>query len=463
MEYKIIDVSKHQGKIDWQKVKASGIYGAILRCSYGTDTSKQQYFKTNADACTKLNIPFGIYLYSCATTLADVKKQANLAIKLAKPYKLSLPIYFDSEMKGTENISQQATQTFCSMIKNAGYEAGIYCNNSWFNSFIKKTNYSVWIARYGGKKPSISQSYDGWQYTSTGKVNGISGNVDMSIFSKIFEKKEDSKVSIIFGSARSSETGGINGNKGDQKNGAEVSAQSYYLHSKGWYVLRAKNQTYRTKIAKAMKDACANNNIGYGQTDRLSAWTQASKVGYDTSRITNKCNVDCSELVRICIRYGTGKDVGDIYTGNLKSALLNSGLFEDVTSSVTLSNGNGLYNGDILVTKTKGHTGIIVSGGKGSTTVSNTTTSSSASIVKATGSADKYNAKYSKTYKTTSNLYMRNDGRKSALAMTIIPKGTACRNYGYYDVDENGAIWLYVSTTVDGKTYEGFCSKKYLV
>ena len=462
MEYKVIDVSKHQGKIDWEKVKASGIYGAILRCSYGTDVSKQQYFKTNADACTKLNIPFGIYLYSCATTLTDVKKQATLAINLAKPYKLSLPIYFDSEMKGTEGISLKATQTFCSMIKNAGYEAGVYCSNSWFNSFIKNTKYSIWIARYGGKKPSISQSYDGWQYTSTGKVSGINGNVDISIFYKTFEKKEDSNMSIIFGSARSSETGGINGVKGDQKNGAEVSTQNYYLHSKGWYVLRAKNQTHRTKIAKAMKDACANDNIGYGQSDRLSAWNQASKVGYDTSKIGNKCNVDCSELVRICVRYGTGKDVGDIYTGNLKSSLLSSGLFDDVTSSVNANNGSGLYNGDILVTKTKGHTGVIVSGGKG-TSVSSTATNTTSSVVKATGSAAKRDVKYSKTYTTTANLYMRNDGDKSALAMTILPKGTSCKNYGYYDVEKNGTVWLYVSAVVDGKTYEGFCSKKYLV
>ncbi len=260
-------------------------------------------------------------------------------------------------------------------------------------------------------------------------------------------------MSIIFGSARSSETGGINGTKGDQNGGKEVSTQTYYNHSKGWYVLRANNSDTRAKLAKAMQSACDNNKIGYGQSDRLSAWTEAGKVGYDMSKISNACNVDCSELVRCCVRYATGKDIGDIYTGNEKSVLLNTGLFTDVTNKVTASTGAGLYNGDILVTKTKGHTGIIVSGGGTSASSSSSGTSTKVAT------ADYKDSSLAGTYTVynCNKLNMRADAGTQASVITVLSAGEKVKNYGYYS-KSGDTKWFYVAY---GKLV-GFVSSKYL-
>lgn len=440
----VIDVSKWQGEIDWAKVKCDA---AIIRIGVGTSDAKESYWKKNIEGCIKNNIPFGVYLYSKATSEAEAKKEANFALSQVKGYTLEYPIFFDSEEKGTEKYAKTCSDAFCKVITDAGYSAGVYCSESWFNSYIKSTIYAPWIAKYSSKTPSIGQEMIAWQYTSKRSVSGISGNVDISHW-----YGEEKKMSIVFGSARSSETGGVNGTKGDQNNGKEVSTQSYYNHSKGWYVLRANDSEVRTKLASAMKDACNNNNIGYGQADRLTCWKAAGKVSYAMSKIATAVNVDCSELVRCCVRYATGKDIGDIYTGNEKSVLLKTGLFTDVTSKVTASTGSGLLAGDILVTKTKGHTGIIVETG------SSESNSSSTKIA----SADKLDKTLTGTY-TVSNcnkLNMRADAGIQASVIATLSKGDTVKCYGYYSISGD-TKWLYVAITQNSKI-TGFVSSKYL-
>jgi hypothetical protein len=159
-------------------------------------------------------------------------------------------------------------------------------------------------------------------------------------------------MGLIFGSARSDEHGhAVGGAAGDQT-GREVSTQAFYVHSKGWHVIRPKSAEVASKIAKLMLDACNNNNIGYDQYQRTGVITH----GIHTK---TKTEADCSALVRACVKEATGKDPGDFYTGNEVEVLEKTGLFEPVKS---YTSGMTLYNGDILVTKTKGHTGIIVSG-----------------------------------------------------------------------------------------------------
>lgn len=162
---------------------------------------------------------------------------------------------------------------------------------------------------------------------------------------------------LIIGSARHDENGKYCGGQNGDQDGTEVSTQSYYMHSKGWYVIRAKSATHADKLASAMLEACNNNNIGYDQNDR-DLVLKVKKYG-SLAAIKTKCDTDCSDLVRACVYQATGKDTGDFYTATEPKALIATGLFEDaksVTSSTTL------YNGDILVTKTKGHTVIVVSG-----------------------------------------------------------------------------------------------------
>lgn len=165
-------------------------------------------------------------------------------------------------------------------------------------------------------------------------------------------------MGIVFGSARIDENGNISGGSAGDQSGREVSTQAYYMHAQGWYCLRPKNVDVANKIATAMQQACDNNNIGYDQNQRNTVMTQLKAYG-SLAAIKTKCEADCSSLVRACIYQATGKDVGDIYTGNLASALENSGLFE---SRFSVSSESQLYNGDVLVTKTKGHTVVVVSG-----------------------------------------------------------------------------------------------------
>ena len=160
-------------------------------------------------------------------------------------------------------------------------------------------------------------------------------------------------MAVIIGSARSDEYGHITGGAaGDQKGGAEVSTQNFYVHSKGWYVVRAKSDTHANKIAERMRAACANNNIGYDQTGRLGVINN----GIDTK---TKTECDCSSLVRACVKEATGKDPGNFVTSNEVSMLQSTGLF---MPTKTYYSGMTLYTGDILVTKTKGHTVIVTSG-----------------------------------------------------------------------------------------------------
>lgn len=186
-------------------------------------------------------------------------------------------------------------------------------------------------------------------------------------------------MGLIVGSARIDENGNLkNGKAGDQTR-KEVSTQAYYTHKKGWYVLRAKSVAHANALATAMKQACDNNKIGYDQNERNGVITQLKKYG-SLDKIATATECDCSSLVRACIIQATGKDVGNITTANEASVLEASGLFE-AKKSVT---GEGmLYNGDILVTKTKGHTVIVVSGRARSTaTTSNTSTATKSYLSK---------------------------------------------------------------------------------
>ena len=161
----------------------------------------------------------------------------------------------------------------------------------------------------------------------------------------------------IIGSARIDERGKATGGKaGDQKQKStpdykgEVSMQNFYVSSKGWYILRAKSPDIAANIALAMTIACNNPNIGYNQARRLDIIKDGTHSAKPTS-------CDCSSLVRQCVRE-SGIEVGNFTTANEASVLVATGQFE----KLTYKTGTTLYLGDILVTKTKGHTVIVTSG-----------------------------------------------------------------------------------------------------
>lgn len=164
---------------------------------------------------------------------------------------------------------------------------------------------------------------------------------------------------MIIGNAVHDENGGArNGKPGDQLQAStddykgEVKLQNFYMNKKGWNILRFKKERYASIAAKLMKIACSNKHIGYSQSDRYGIINK----GIDTKEDTN---CDCSSLVREVIQETTGKNIPDFSTENEVKVLQNTGLFEH---TIEYKAGTTLYDGDIIVTKTKGHTAIVVEG-----------------------------------------------------------------------------------------------------
>lgn len=167
-------------------------------------------------------------------------------------------------------------------------------------------------------------------------------------------------MKIIIGSARISENGTIDGARGDQT-GYEVATEEYYKHKYDWDALRCIDPNKALMMSYDMASACNNPCFGYSQNDRYSGLYEAKRVGYDNAKVKTKCNVDCSELVRICLAYA-GYMVDDFYTATEYDIIMSTGAFEDVTDQFDHNTGEGLCSGDILVTKKKGHTVIVTEG-----------------------------------------------------------------------------------------------------
>ena len=205
MELKGIDISEWQGKLslaDFQKIKASGIAFAIIRCGYSSySKSKGKYidrfFENNYKLSKEVGLPVGVYYYSCATNIDEAKSEANFVLSIIKGKKFEYPIAIDTEDNHNINnssyspVSQASIgkikltpiiKTFCDILEKNNYYVSIYASTSWFKDKLilsDLVNYDKWIAQWS-KTVSFSEKYGMWQYSSSGKVNGISGNVDLN-------------------------------------------------------------------------------------------------------------------------------------------------------------------------------------------------------------------------------------------------------------------------------------------
>ena len=191
-----IDVSKYQGNIDWNAVAADGITFAIIRVGYRGYGSgalvEDSTFRKNIQGATAAGLRVGVYFYSQAVNEAEAVEEASMVLSLCQGYGLPLGVYYDTEKvagdTGRADGISAAQRTanavaFCETIRNAGYAAGVYSYASWFYNSLNFANiskYRIWIAQYRDTL-DFNYHYDIWQYTSTGKVNGVSGGVDMNI------------------------------------------------------------------------------------------------------------------------------------------------------------------------------------------------------------------------------------------------------------------------------------------
>lgn len=349
-----IDISYHQGNIDFDKVKASGkVDFVIIREGYGTHTDKN--FFNYVNECKRVGIPIlGIYHFAYSTDTKSSAAEADLIISNCK--KAGLPatalIFHDFEYdsintakkKGitiSKNMVNLIAEAFCARISALGYTAGIYTNIDYYDHYYTKatlTNKIVWLADYTGR-PSRECYIQ--QTGSKGKINGISGNVDTN------------------------------------------------------------------EIIKALP-------------------------GVETENTVKDITVLVSEV--IAGKWGSGVE--------RKQKLTEAGyIYSEVQKAV-----NEYLNGAAAKT----------------TSASNPQDQSVRKVVTATEAATKSDSKYSKTFRTTADLYMRNGAGTNKKAMCVVPKGSDVRCYGYYT--QVGLIkWLYVQYVIDGVRYIGFCSNKYLV
>ena len=196
MQLNFIDVSKHQGTIDWAKV-AKEVDGVIIRCAYrgygsAGDLKTDEKWNVNIQGAINAGIKrIGVYIFSQAVNAAEGKEEAEKVLSLIKPYgdKINYPVYWDTEKtseypNGRADCISKANRTaagkaFCEAIKAAGYVPGVYASLTYFDEGLNKSElscYTWWVAAYRSTRPTAA--VDAWQYSSTGRVNGISGDVD---------------------------------------------------------------------------------------------------------------------------------------------------------------------------------------------------------------------------------------------------------------------------------------------
>lgn len=169
-------------------------------------------------------------------------------------------------------------------------------------------------------------------------------------------------MSVKIGSARIDENGNAKGGKAGDQTGKEVSTQNWYKHAKSWRVFRAKNPAVAEKIAQDMQWACDNKHIGYDQSQRLSLYDVAKPLGFNCKLVKTNCETDCSALVRVCCAYA-GVMLPNFRTPTEPAALLDSGAFEELKGSKYTDTDKYLKRGDILVTRSQGHTVVVLSNG----------------------------------------------------------------------------------------------------
>lgn len=179
-----IDVSEHQGVIDWTRVKADF---AIIRAGYGREISqKDKKFDINYAGAKAAGIPCGAYWYSYAQSEEEARTEAAVCLEIIKGKQFEYPIYFDVEEQRTLKLGVDKVSAiinvFLRELEKAGYFAGLYMSAYPLKNYVNDTTrrrYAVWVAHYGVSKPDYNGQYGMWQKSSSGRVEGINGNVDI--------------------------------------------------------------------------------------------------------------------------------------------------------------------------------------------------------------------------------------------------------------------------------------------
>ena len=183
-----IDVSTWQGNIDFAKIKASGIDFVIIRAGYGREVSqKDNCFERNYENAKAAGLDVGAYWYSYADSAEDAVREAKACMEVIKGKKFEYPIYFDLEEQSQfakgKNFCDSIIKAFCGELEKNGYKAGLYCSTYYLNNYVLDSvakKYELWVAQYNYRCTYTANKYGIWQFSSKGRINGISGDVDMN-------------------------------------------------------------------------------------------------------------------------------------------------------------------------------------------------------------------------------------------------------------------------------------------
>ena len=288
----VIDVSEHQGSIDWNAVKG-GIDGVIIRCGYGDDEADQddRMWQRNVSQCESLGIPYGVYLYSYADSDAHARSEVAHVLRLLDGHDPQYPVYIDLEENVYGWYAKRCANIFCDAIEDAGYTPGVYTFESYYNSYMSGYGGpTLWIAKFGANdgvahdEPSIGASYDAWQFSSAFHTGGYGGNLDVSYF--------------------------------------------YFDPSESGPAIR------RGQIAADIhRRMCEDDRFGYSWVERWGANEEQWTVD-DHTFTMSVGDYDCSSSTIQAWRKAIegskyeGKLDGATYTGNMRSVFTKSGLFE---------------------------------------------------------------------------------------------------------------------------------------
>ena len=390
--------------------------------------------------------------YHYATGAGTPIQEADYFISVVKPFIGKIILALDWESNGNKAwgkitwckqfIDRVKEQTGVTCFLYTGLD-GIRQNKELANKV------PLWFAGYPNHadswtvpqwKYNISpwDKYAIWQYTDgNGKVDRNTTTITRQEW---LEYQEVNDMAVRIGSARIDENGKAMGGKAGDQTGKEVAIENWYNHRLGWIVIRAKNDVVREKIAQDMEWACANKNIGYDQAQNQTLWQVASKVKWNCSRVGVVCETDCARLVRVCVSYAVGKAVPDFYTATETAVLRGTGYFNILTAAKYCKSSDYLLRGDILVTKTKGHTVVVLDNGS---KVKSASSSSSGGSSVAVGVAESNVRAFKKFLNTSYPSYV-----KKATGGVLLAD-----NASYTKTTRNAAltVWKYMAN----KYYKG--------
>lgn len=292
-----IDVSGSQGNIEWTTLKEkTDTKFTIIKLGNIYDEDENYIdskFEKNYKECIKNNIPVGVYVYNYCNSIETLKRGANWVLEVLNKRALNLPVYLDMEDKtivseGKEALTNQCNE-FAKILTNAGYEAGVYANLNWFENYLEPKNFnsniSVWVAQYY-KECEYEGEYDIWQYSSSGKVDGISGNVDMNyLYNENIIKNTDNNgpEGKTIDELAQEVIDGKWGNGEDRKKRLEEAGYNYNkIQDKVNEILEGTNKKSINEIAQEVIDGKWGNG-----TERKN---KLEKAGYNYNDVQNKVN-----------------------------------------------------------------------------------------------------------------------------------------------------------------------------